>query len=274
MTSLVAWTGVDSRAPASFYFASDSRISASSDLKWDCARKVFASSRYPDILGYCGNVLFTSQLIAQIVNVIDVAAVFEGILDAESKFGLIAATVKRAHANYPFAIPGRPEFTIIHGSRRGCDMQTSYALFELTWKKNEGWTEREISAPSKSEVVAVYGSGTNFLSGSFARWRKSDIGGTSRSVFSAFCDSLEAKGDPFSGGPPQIVGLFRRGCAESFGVIYRGQAYLGGLPMAELPNLDGVEWRNELFERCDWRTKQRLKSAHPHARPRQVPKPS
>ena len=274
MTSLIAWTGVDSRAPASFYFASDSRISTPNGRTWDCARKVFASSRSPDILGYCGDVLFTSQLIAQIVSIIDAAAVFEGILDVESKFALIAATVKRAHANYPFAVRSRPEFTIIHGSRRGCNMQTSYALFELTWKENSGWTEREISVPWKSEVVAVYGSGKDSLSGSFARWRKSDIGGTSRSVFSAFCDSLEAKRDPFSGGPPQIVGLFRRGFAESFGVIYGGQPYLGGLPVVEFPNLDGVEWRNELFERCDWRTKQRLKFAQPHARPRQVPKPS
>jgi len=273
MTSLIAWTGVDSRAPASFYFASDSRISTANGLKWDWARKVFASSRYSDILGYCGDVLFTSQLIAQIVDTIDAGAIFEGISDVESKFALIAGAVKRAHADYPFAVPRRPEFTIIHGSRRGCDMKTSYALFELTWNESGGWTEKEISVPRNSEVVATYGSGKASLSRSVDCWQKSDVGGTSRSVFSAFCDSLEAKRDPFSGGPPQIVGLFRRGAAESVGVIYGGQAYLAGLPVAEFPHLDGVEWRNELFERCDWRTKERLKSAQRHARPRKVPKP-
>lgn len=56
MTSLVVWTGVDSRAPASIYLASDSRLSWDNGDTWDFGRKVFASHRYPDILGYYGEV--------------------------------------------------------------------------------------------------------------------------------------------------------------------------------------------------------------------------
>jgi hypothetical protein len=70
MTSLVSWIGVDSLAPASIYLASDSRISWGNRLTWDYSRKLFASRNHPEILGYFGDVLFPSQVLGQLIDLV------------------------------------------------------------------------------------------------------------------------------------------------------------------------------------------------------------
>jgi hypothetical protein len=72
MTTLISWIGVDSRKPSSLYIASDSRLSwASSDAYWDRGRKVFSSKRLPHIWGYCGDVLYPSLALGQIIAAVD-----------------------------------------------------------------------------------------------------------------------------------------------------------------------------------------------------------
>ena len=61
---------------------------------------------------------------------------------------------------------------------------------------------------------------------------------------------------------------FQKGAAESFGVIFKGGRYLLGLPVNWIDNLDAVEWRNNLFERCDGRTMKPFEDAQRHSRPR------
>jgi hypothetical protein len=56
--------------------------------------------------------------------------------------------------------------------------------------------------------------------------------------------------DPRSGGPLQLVGLYRQGCGMHFGVIFQGKSYYRGVDAISL-TLPDLEWRNELFERCD-----------------------
>ncbi len=274
MTSLVAWSGVDSRGPASFYLASDSRISWETPATWDFAQKVFASSQHPDILGYYGDVLFSSQILAQVISLIDVHSLFEADAQPESKFQAISTVFKRAHSTYPYPAAAQGPFSIIHCSRRGEGMSTSFALFELSWKSTVGWRDSAVVVPAdRSAVVAVYGSGEQSVRDYVRRWEGSEVARTSRSVFSAFCDSLAAGGDPASGGAPQLVGIYRKGPARSFGTIYKGKRYLHGLCVDGSPWLDGVSWHNELFERCDWKTGERLQSAQPQPRPRSIPPP-
>ena len=56
-----------------------------------------------------------------------------------------------------------------------------------------------------------------------------------------------------------------------FGVIVDGQRCLRGAALStDEATRAEVEWRNELFERCDPATMQRLPSAQPHARPKQA----
>jgi hypothetical protein len=58
---------------------------------------------------------------------------------------------------------------------------------------------------------------------------------------------------------------------ESFGIIYQNARYLLGLPTAsEEAVLMEVEWRNELFERCDALSMERISGAQRHARPKHL----
>ena len=65
MTLIVGWLACDQRGPCSAYIASDSRISNNKSF-YDNSQKTFALKNTPDILGYCGEMLFTqlSQLIS------------------------------------------------------------------------------------------------------------------------------------------------------------------------------------------------------------------
>lgn len=74
VTTLISWFGRDARGAASLYIAADSRVTwkqGHHGVTWDRARKVFASQRYPDIFGYCGNAFFPSQILGQAVDLID-----------------------------------------------------------------------------------------------------------------------------------------------------------------------------------------------------------
>ena len=95
MTSFVAWVGVDARGPASIYLASDSRISWVDPDKtfetWDYGRKLFASKKYPEIFGYFGDTLFPSQMLGQVLDLIEFKRKerkfdgFEGVTPVTSK---------------------------------------------------------------------------------------------------------------------------------------------------------------------------------------------
>jgi hypothetical protein len=67
MTLLVSWAGVDTHGTASAYIAADSRISWGNPAVFDHGRKVYALRSSPDILGYCGDVLFPAIVLSQIV---------------------------------------------------------------------------------------------------------------------------------------------------------------------------------------------------------------
>jgi hypothetical protein len=58
MTIILGWLAVDSHSPSSAYIASDSRFTWGHVANYSYGRKLFAFKDYPDILGYCGDVLF------------------------------------------------------------------------------------------------------------------------------------------------------------------------------------------------------------------------
>jgi hypothetical protein len=267
MTSLIAWIGVDSRQPSSVYLASDSRISWDGKTgPWDFARKLFASSRYPDVLGYCGNVLFTSQVLGQVMDMVDLGCLFSPHAAPEVRFQAIAETIEQVHSTYPRE--QQYPFSVIHCTRRGIAMSSSFETFELSWSPALGWQRGMLQIPSHSGLVATYGSGKRSILESVQRWQRSDAGRTSRSIFSAFCDSIASGADPASGGAPQLAGMYRIGPAMPFGVVWRTHRYLHGVSMNMSQWLAGVEWRNELFERCDWNTGETLAEAQRQPRPR------
>lgn len=267
MTSLVAWIAVDSRAPASIYLASDSRISWGTRQTWDYGRKLFASRNYAEILGYFGDVLFPSQVLGQLVYLIDSDLLFSAEDLPANKWLKIVSVVRQSFEAYPDE-NARP-FTIVYCGRENSGMAAVFHMYALSWEPNEGWVDkREIDLPKESGIIGVFGSGEEVVNRWYSYWSRTKQKRTSRSVFSAFCDALIGGEDKYSGGAPQLVGIYRQGVAETFGIIYNNRRYLLGLPVDESENLDAVEWRNGLFERCDWRTMKPLEGAQRHSRPR------
>ena len=63
------------------------------------------------------------------------------------------------------------------------------------------------------------------------------------------------------GGSPQLVGLYNRFNGKNFGVIYEKKRYYLGREIEQTENFNSIEWRNELFERCDGLTTKILDGA-------------
>ena len=252
------------------YLASDSRISwptgRGHNLTWDYSRKVFASSRQADALGYCGDVLFTAQVLSQIIDLIDVECLFETNATPEQRFSAVSKVIRQSHSTYP---PSQQhEFSVVHCSRHKEKMTGRFELFQLSWSQARGWESLQYDIPQQSDLVVTLGSGGASVRASFEEWKALHGEGTSRMVFGSFCETLQRNGDSKSGGAPQLVGLYREMAAETFGIIYNGKRFVDGILVDESPWLGGIEWRNEMFERCDWRTGLRLEGAQRHARPR------
>ena len=182
------------------------------------------------------------------------------------------ALVRHAKDALDAAPTGRREpFGIVHCARDGTGMRATFRAWWTTWSATSGWVDHRLPLPDHSALAFAYGTGAAAVETANLAWSSSLAGRTSRAVFSAFCDALRSGQDPRSGGGPQLVGLYRKGCGEMFGVIFHGTPYLLGMRASESMNLGIVEWRNELFERCDPSSLRRLPDAQPHARPRGIP---
>lgn len=250
MTSFVTWVGVDSRGPASLYFASDSRISwsTSTNDKWDYGRKVFAASNSPDLLGYVGYAFFPSLILGQIVSAIDTGVLYSNTESPEIRCNRIFETIKVSFGHLPQI--SKQSFTLFYATRENEGMKANFLLWVLSRTDDDRWFEESILVPRVSSTIKISGSGVDALTKWQSYWDSSSQGGTSRAVFSALCDSINSDIDPYSGGAPQLVGIFRKAEAQTMGVVIDQTPYLFGLPMpAEQSESSNIQWRNSLFER-------------------------
>ncbi len=267
MTTILCWLSVDSRGPSSIYIVEDSRITwGSISARWDSGRKVFAC-RTADIFGYCGDVLYPSLLLGQLGDLIDRGALWDQHADAAARHATIFEYLKASLENRHHA----PEhgFTIIHGARDGDRLASSFYAWKISYDASrQDWSDDSIpvGAPKKSTVLLKLGSGHQALDREIEAWNASPQGGTARSLFTAFCDSLENEGDPLSGGVPQIVSLDRRGGGKLIGYIVNETRYLYGLPIQPLPELTNLDWVDPLFQRLSPDTLKLLPNAQRHAR--------
>jgi hypothetical protein len=250
------------------YLASDSRISWFGGGYWDGARKLFASKTQPHLLGYCGDVLFPTQVLGQLVELIDSGLVFEPRTAPEVCFERLVDVMMASLTSYPNK--QRKGFSVLYGVRFGEGLGCELRLFSVEFRPPQTPAKCEIYFPSQSGLLAVLGSGSASFRRSYNRWTSSDVGGTSRSVFSALSDSLREREDPQSGGPPQLVGLYRQRNGRSFGVIFEGTRYFYGTRVSESVPVNEVKWHNELFEICDPETRARMPTAQPQPRPRKL----
>ena len=264
MTLLTSWVGIDTHGIASIYIASDSRITWGDSATFDFGRKVFAFNNYPDILGYCGDVLFPSIVLGQIIEMADNGLLFNEQYSCKEKFEAIKEKLIQIFLKYPH----QEEFItgdvlqIIHASREP-NNHRKFFFHIIKWRRGEGWSGQEIEFPDKSKVIFVGGSGKKEFDDNYAMYEEGVNRSTSRNIFHCFCDTLFNIKDEKCGGAPQLVGIYckPKSNTKKFGIIKDKKRYLFGSQIDDLNNFDNIEWRNDLFELCDGRTLQKLEKA-------------
>jgi hypothetical protein len=270
MTTLLSWIGVDTHGPASLYIASDSRISWGIGKYWNVGRKIFASKTRPELFGYCGSVTFPIQILGQLVELIDCGLLFVTDDNFEEKLEKVRTKINDSYRSQP--VSQHDDCEVIYASRVGSRMSSTFhaAIIKVNAK---GVTVESCPLPETSGIVASAGTGKTSLQNSYDEWVGPKVkdpqkrGRTSRSVFGSFCDALASGKDPYSGAPPQLVGLYREGAAKSFGVIYNGSRFMNGIEVNVGPAINNLEWRNSLFERCCGETMNILKKAQRQPKP-------
>ena len=268
MTSLAVELSIDSRGPCALYIVTDSRITWGNNSNyWDAGQKAFASNASADIFGFCGDAFFPPYTLSQIISLINSGVLFAACASAEHRHDKVITVFKSAiEAGRDMPINN---FSIIHGSRESEFMSSRFNVWVTQYfSDSQTWKEEEISiTTANSYLVHVDGSGGKILEKFKKNWDKTSAEGTSRAALWAFCDALESKEDKFSGGSPQLVGIWRKGVARQFGFIWRGKRYLGGVEVPFGSKFDSVQWFNRQFERMDGQKNKRLSDAKKQPKP-------
>lgn len=272
MTTLVSWitystTGEKSELPRAIYIASDSRITWGSDsLRWDSGRKVFSSSIEPHMFAYCGDVVFPSLVLAQLVTAIDNNVLFESGSTAEQKHETVYEVIKSSYGkghNHPLT-----DFSIIHVYRTAIWPSTEFKFWHIKYTaKNRKWESNEVTLPLETGLIVSLGSGSSSAKNHEYNWAKSDVGGTSRSYFSAFCDSISSEDDKLSGGAPQLCAIYPNLAPQNLGVIIDKRYFLYGMELEFTEQLQNIDWKDELFRDVDAKTGQLKVGARRFVRP-------
>ena len=267
MTMLVSWIGVDQRGQSSLYLASDSRITWPGGGQWDAGRKLFAARSTPHAFGYCGDVLFPTQALGQVSDMIDHCLLFNRDSSPDRCFDSILDVLTDSLLAYPPSVAA--DFSILYATRSGEGIGCSFHLYQVDFHDHAAVGKKKLTMPSHSGLLAVLGTGKQAFQETFIRWNNSEVRGTSRAVFSAFADALHGNTDPKSGGCAQLIGLYRKGGTAVFGIIWEGRCYFYGTPVKSVHG-KAVKWHNDLFEICDPQTLLRDRRSQPQPRPRNL----
>jgi hypothetical protein len=260
MTLLVSWASVDPHGTSAIYIAADSRISWTAPPNpptaiYDHGRKVFAFRSFPDIVGYCGDVLFPSMAIAQLIELANDGLLFGADESSKDRYEVFKEKLVKQCERYPKEFLTGERFQVVYASRNK-SKPSAFFCHTIEWSRTSGWKGKELKMPMQSEVLVALGSGSTVFKEKFADYRKGPTRETSRAVFHCFCNALFSGKDAQCGGAPQLVGVYRKpkSTAINFGIIRAGKRYLLGSQVDKLRTYDSVKWRNDLFEICDGRT--------------------
>lgn len=256
MTLIVGWLACDQRGPCSAYIASDSRISNTRSF-YDNSQKTFALKNTPDILGYCGEVLFTYQILTRITSICDAGMLLSSNMDYRERNEIIFNEITKAHLTYKLNSDSIIIYHIGRNKKRLFDANV------YIWN-GRIWTNSNIDTNySKSMKLFSDGSGKNEFETNFLNFKNENNEGTSRNYFHCFCDIIKKMKDKHTGGVPLLVGLYN---GNKFNGMYHGiiideQAYYQGLKVENMYEMSNIRWYNEKFEICDWNTKRRQAGA-------------
>ncbi|MBI5726920.1 MAG: hypothetical protein HY965_03640 [Ignavibacteriales bacterium] len=265
MSLIVAWVGHDSRKPASLYFAADSRISWGNVSKFDYCKKVFGCKNSPDIFAYCGDVLFPSIILNQLIDLADNGLLFSPNASVETKFHRFFSQFAISFRRYPTARLGATTLELLYGSRR---LDGSFFCRKMKWEmRTNKWVGEDIEIKNYSDKAFICGSGSRLFKDRFDVYSAGPTKRTSQAVFHCFCDVLDQSINQTFGGAPQLVGLYNKFNTQFFGIIHKGSIFFDGLKLDKLINFDKLNWRNELFEICDGFTRKKLENAQSQPNP-------
>jgi hypothetical protein len=225
---------------------------------WDNGQKAYASSSMPLILGCVGSGFYGAHIAPRVIGYSQaVAGMTEDLAERVERIGSFTySAIRSAPATYDTSF----ELVCAMRSTEGAEFRIASILASRSKVEI-----RHHAIPEKSGIVHASGSGAEYVHRRFEEWRLSRAADTSRAIYSAFCDALlHPTKDPWSEGPPQLVGIYRIGAGRYFATAWRGQCYFGGIPVSD--ELGDVQCRNELFERCNPNTLQRLKTEKGHKR--------
>jgi hypothetical protein len=201
-------------------------------------------------MSYVGDVLFPALALPTVVSQLDQAPQDESIAAAQER---ALKLVQAAWRDVPAGV--RLDSEVVHCARVGSGVkgvEFGVQILRLPAGRNQ-WTTTALEIPPTSSKIEFLGSGHKEIEKTYRKWVKPDgleRDRTSRAVFGAFCDAVNSKKDPFTGGAPQLVGLYRKGPARAFGVYWNGRTYLHGTDISDAP-LEATEYRNSRFERVD-----------------------
>jgi hypothetical protein len=222
--------------------ASDSRISWGSErVRWDAGRKLFSCRRYPEIFGYAGDVVFPSLVLGQISEIADFGLLYNPADNANQRHQKILAAVKASYDRRHNA--NIADFCILHGSREFSGQKSQFKLWRLLFSaRTQTWHDEAIAVPTnRSVLLATIGTGSASVKSHSLSWDTSDQGGTSRAIFSAFCDSVRSNQDPMSGGVPQLVGMYHTRMPQTFGIVQDRRRYMHGFAVRPDVDSDSIE---------------------------------
>ena len=73
-------------------------------------------------------------------------------------------------------------------------------IAQIDWSRMAGWKSQWLTPPAQqSKLILALGSGGDKAKEWNERWKKSEVGGTSRAVFSGFCEHCSSGGDARTG---------------------------------------------------------------------------
>ncbi|RYH00229.1 MAG: hypothetical protein EON58_00950 [Alphaproteobacteria bacterium] len=210
--------------------------------------------------------MFPSLVLGQIISAIDLQLLTASSAEAEERNAVIVDFIQSSHRrrrNVP-----EQDFIILHIYRSHVWPSTQYRVWTIGYSASENmWSCDEIELPTATAVVVTLGSGARTAKAYTTRWAASDAGGTSRAIFSAFCDALSSGEDRLSGGMPQLNALYTEGSPRPLGVVENNQLFLHGLPIKWSGALANIEWCDRLFNRLDPLTMKQASGARRFARP-------
>ena len=251
MTSLAVALSIDSRGPSAMYIVTDSRVTwETKSQRWDAGQKAFAPTNSPDIFGYCGDAYFPPLALRQMIDLVNAGIIFRRSDSAEDRHRralevIRSAIEKESHA--PVA-----NFSVFHGARDGEFMSSKFSAWKTQYSSQTGeWNDRILDLSSGQSYLAhIDGSGTALVSQHTDQLQRTSAKRTSRGAIAAFFKALYSEEDALSGGPPQLVGIWRKGDAakELHGQVISSESCLSYRALHDTPLAPSTTFSDHNFQ--------------------------